>query len=170
MRQNRTKESKLSHEYLLEILEYFPDTGIFVWKLNLSRWNRIGKEAGYKNKSDGRFRIAINRSLYLRSRLAWFYVHGVWPKNFIDHRNRIRDDDRIENLREATSQENNWNTITIRKKNNYLPKGIYYSGSKFKVMLRHKNKQKYFGTFNNLDDAIKCRDEFEMLHRKFLHE
>lgn len=160
-------ELKLSHEYLLEILEYFPDTGIFIWKVKFSRKICIGKEAGCKNKSHGRYQIKINKNKYYRSRLAWFYVHGKWPSDQIDHKNRIRDDDRIKNLREATNQENMWNTIRSIKKDN-LPKCIYYSGNKFQVQLRHKNKKKYLGTFSNLDDAIKARDAFEIEHRKFL--
>ena len=163
----KPREAKLSHEYLLEILEYFPDTGKFVWKEKIARCIIVGKKAG--GKSYGRYVIRINKIIYFRSRLAWFYVYGFWPKNDIDHRNRIADDDRIDNLREATRQENNWNTITIRKKNSHLPKGIYMQGTKFRVQLMHENKTKYLGYFNSLDDALKCRDSFELTHRKFLH-
>jgi len=167
MKVNKSKELKLSHNHLLEILEYFPDTGIFVWKVKITNNMCIGKEAGSKNKSNGRYRIQINKKQYLRSRLAWFYVHGIWPENQIDHRNRIRDDDRIENLREATNQENMWNRVLPRKNN--LPKGISLSGNKFKVQLRHENKKKYLGTFISLDEAIKVRNNFELIHREFIH-
>lgn len=162
---------KLSHEYLLEILEYFPDTGIFVWKVKQARCIGIGKEAGYRHKPTGRYRIVINNIQYLRSRLAWFYVHGKWPKapkDQIDHRNMIKDDDRIENLREANSQENQWNAVQRRKDD--LPKGIYRHGNKFKVELKHGNKLKYLGLFSNLEDAIKIRNQFDVIHRKFLYE
>ena len=161
-------ELKLSHEYLLEILEYFPDRGKFVWKVNPRNRICVGKEAGSKKKSDNRYYIMINKTSYLRSRLAWFYTHGVWPKNDIDHRNRIKDDDKIENLREATRQENTWNRVYKNKKHN-LPRCILMNGKKFQVRVIHETKDKYLGLFANLDEAIKCRDEFEFIHRKFLY-
>tara|TARA_R110000868_G_scaffold197238_1_gene443361 strand:- start:376 stop:876 length:501 start_codon:yes stop_codon:yes gene_type:complete len=166
MKPNVSKELKLSHPYLLQILEYFPDKGIFIWKENNRNQKDLGKEAGSKN--NGRYRIQINKITYLRSRLAWFYTHGFWPKNQLDHKNRVRHDDRIENLREATSQQNSWNRVLPRKDD--LPKGIYIRGNKFKVEIRHEEKLKYLGTFANLDDAIKAREEFEHIHRKFLYD
>ena len=162
----KQREAKLSHERLLEILEYFPNTGKFLWKVKIAKNIWIGDEAGCKYR--GRFLITINKILYFRSRLAWFYVHGIWPTNEIDHKNQIKDDDRIENLREATRQENGWNRVLPRKYD--LPKGIYIKGKKFQVMLQHENKMKYLGYFTNLDDAVKCRDEFEFEYRKFLYE
>jgi len=165
MKQNE----KLSHNYLLEILEYFPDTGIFVWKVNRGKHGNSGKEAGCKSSSTGRHSIRINKILYLRSRLAWFYVHGIWPENEIDHRNRNRNDDRIENLREATHQENMWNRTRIRK-NKKLPKCITICGNRFRVALKHENKLTHLGTFTNLEEAIECRNSFEKIHRKFLYD
>lgn len=35
-------------------------------------------------------------------RLAWFYIHGGWPADQIDHIDMIRDNNRIANLRIAT--------------------------------------------------------------------
>tara|TARA_R110000868_G_scaffold25423_11_gene99268 strand:- start:16053 stop:16565 length:513 start_codon:yes stop_codon:yes gene_type:complete len=167
----KERESKLSHEYLLEILEYFPDTGIFIWKVKLGQRIYVGKEAGGIDTSNGRYYITINKTQYFRSRLAWFYVHGIWPKNEIDHRNRVKDDDRIENLREASRLENMWNRIYKTKKDKHLPKGVTITyGNKFRVMLNHEGKKKYLGLFINLEDAIKARDSFELIHRKFLYE
>lgn len=31
--------------------------------------------------------------------LAWFYVHGEWPERLIEHRDKQRDNNRLENLR-----------------------------------------------------------------------
>lgn len=42
-------------------------------------------------------------------RAAWLYVTGVWPSDEIDHRDRDRSNNRWDNLREATRQQNSAN-------------------------------------------------------------
>lgn len=52
----------------------------------------------------------VDRMQYYAHRLAWFYVHGKWPKLYIDHINRNKSDNRICNLREATAAQNAQNS------------------------------------------------------------
>lgn len=95
----------LSVERLRDVLHYDAATGVFTWKAALSRGAPAGSVAGtlYKN---GRRYITIARRRYFAAHLAWFYVYGFWPTTQIDHRNLRRDDDRLENLRLASSQGN----------------------------------------------------------------
>lgn len=56
-----------------------------------------------------RIRTPVGDVLVPAHRLAWFYAYGVWPQDQIDHRNGIRSDNRICNLREATNSLNKAN-------------------------------------------------------------
>ena len=47
-------------------------------------------------------------------RIAWAIVHGRWPEHFLDHINRVRTDNRLANLREATNAENLRNRSVVR--------------------------------------------------------
>jgi hypothetical protein len=47
--------------------------------------------------------------IYYAHRLAWLWWFGEWPEGGLDHINRIRNDNRIDNLREATRSENQRN-------------------------------------------------------------
>jgi hypothetical protein len=47
--------------------------------------------------------------VFRRSRLAWFYYYGHWPKNHIDHINGDKHNDRIANLRDVDGRTNNSN-------------------------------------------------------------
>lgn len=94
----------LTRERLSEVLEYDAIVGEFRWKKPTSPRMRVGSVAGTINH-DGYRVIAIDREHFRAGRLAWFYTHGRWPEPEIDHINRIRLDDRIDNLREATRSE-----------------------------------------------------------------
>ena len=85
------------------ILFYNSETGKF-WK-EFSN----GTRKDFKGlHSAGYVHIQFNGRKELGHRIAWYLVHGSWPTE-IDHINRIRDDNRICNLREVTSQENSRN-------------------------------------------------------------
>lgn len=97
----------LTAERLRELLSYDPDTGVFTRKIRRSN-ALAGSVAGTKN-GHGYLQICIDRQRYMAHRLAWLHVHGDWPSSEIDHKNRIRDDNRICNLRDTSSSENNHN-------------------------------------------------------------
>ena len=61
-----------------------------------------GKKAG-SFATKGYRVVVINKKTYKEHRLVWLYHYGHMPKDQIDHINRIRDDNRIENLEYYTS-------------------------------------------------------------------
>ncbi|QIO01832.1 homing endonuclease [Salmonella phage falkor] len=93
----------LTQERLKEVLTYDPATGIFI---NLqSRGNKkAGSIAGTKDK-DGYVVIRIDKLPYRAHRLAFLYMEGYMPVE-VDHDNRIREDNRWDNLLDASRQEN----------------------------------------------------------------
>lgn len=91
-----------------ELLNYDPETGVFTWRVVRSRMVKAGDVAGSVNAVGYRY-ITIKRRHYLAHRLAWLFVHGVWPAIQIDHENGLKDDNRLENLREATRSLNQQN-------------------------------------------------------------
>jgi hypothetical protein len=66
-----------------------------------------GSEAGSPNKA-GYIYVSLGGRTYRRGRLAWLYSKGVWPLQ-ADHKNGVKDDDRLSNLREASQAQNNQN-------------------------------------------------------------
>jgi hypothetical protein len=93
----------LDQKKLQEILDYCPVTGTFTWKIKRQGIRR--PEAGVLN-NNGYWIVKIDGRPYRRARLVWFYVHGRWPIEEIDHINMNKLDDRIGNLREATRSQN----------------------------------------------------------------
>ena len=90
-----------TQEALLEVFDYDKDTGILKWK-------STGKQAG-SVQSNG-LRVCFNYTRYLAHRIIWMMVTGEDPgKLSIDHKNRNNTDNRWENLRLATQEQQNLN-------------------------------------------------------------
>jgi len=102
---------ELSASLARECLGYDPDTGKLWRKLSPQlgfRVDLVGKEIRSQHK-DGYLVLQIGRKKYLAHRVIWLIVNGEWPTGEIDHINRVRDDNRIENLRDVTKSVNQQN-------------------------------------------------------------
>ncbi len=101
-----TKEhDEIPHTRLIEILKYQEESGKFTWVQCVGGGSRVGKEAGTVD-SLGYIVIRIFGHGYKAHRLAYFYVTGHWPDEVIHHINGVRNDNRWENLTQASYSEN----------------------------------------------------------------
>ncbi|MBN2591650.1 MAG: HNH endonuclease [Sedimentisphaerales bacterium] len=86
---------------------------------------------------------------------------------FVDHINRIRNDNRKSNLRPATRQQNNWNSKQNRKKSNTQYTGIHWNNNrkKWQVQLTVNGKQRGFGYYTDEIEAAKAYDKVAKKYR-----
>lgn len=139
-------------ERLREVLSYDALTGQFTWRVRLSLATPAGSIAGtvYGN---GRRYITVKGKRYFASRLAWFYTYGEWPSGQVDHRNLDRLDNRIENLRVATPQQNVANRRANRS-NRLGVKGVGMAtmrvrkAQRYRARIRVDNKLIHLGYFS----------------------
>jgi len=153
----------VNQEELKELLHYNPGTGIFTWLVNRTGGVKAGDVPCYK--SDGYIQISVNNKDYKAHRLAFFYMTGDWPKEQIDHKNHVRDDNRWVNLREATHQENQKNR-TISKNNTSGVMGVCWNKKrkKWESNIWINGKQKHLGRFNDKFEAACSRKSAENKH------
>jgi hypothetical protein len=111
----------LTQEEAHRLFEY--KDGALYWKemVTTRTGNRVGKIAGSIHKHGYRI-ISVHGRQYKVHRLMFLYHHGYIPE-FIDHINGIKDDNRIENLREATRTQNYQNRF-VQKNNTFGVKGV----------------------------------------------
>lgn len=159
----------MSQDELLVFLNYDQITGIFTWKVSTNKRIKIGSIAGSIGPQ-GYVRIRINGKYYQAHRLAWLYVNGEWPKNEIDHKDRIKHHNWILNLREATKSQNGFNR-TADKDNELGVKGVRRWGNKFIMQMKINGSTRYLGLYKTIEDAKKAYDELaKELHGEFACE
>lgn len=146
------RDAILSIERLKATLHYDPETGKFS-RLASSGGAHIGDEPGYFNDNGYRI-ISIDGVKYRAHRLAWFYMTGEWPKEDIDHRNTISDDNRWENLREATDQQNLQNQGMPQHNTSGL-KGASWreDKQKWRASICSHKKWRHLGYFDTKEEA-----------------
>jgi hypothetical protein len=78
---------------------------------------------------------------------------------FIDHKNRCRSDNRLENLREATHGQNQANKdITDRNTSGFV--GVSKNKKNWQTEISIDGKQIYLGCFNTAEEAARFREDY----------
>jgi hypothetical protein len=120
----KRRRPPLTVERLREVLDYDQETGVFVWRIAVSR-NKAGATAGYTGPN-GYVYIGIGGHQYLAHRLAWLFVYSEWPCKDIDHANRQKSDNRILNLRDVSVAGNAHNR-GLHPANKSGVKGVHFN-------------------------------------------
>ena len=158
---------KLTQERLKELLHYDPEKGLFT-RLKMAQGSprKIGDVAG--NLSQGYIRIGVDGVSYRAHRLVWLYMYGYWPTKSIDHINRIKDDNRFINLREASRSQNAQN-VGLKKTNKSGYKGVSWENrrKKWVVQLRLNIKPIFLGYYDDIDEAIARYKEAQKIYHPF---
>jgi hypothetical protein len=139
-------------ERVRQVLNYDMDTGGFTWRHFKSPRALAGNEAGRVDRSNRR-RIRIDGFEYYASRLAVLYVTGIWPKLYVDHRDRNPQNNAWENLREASPQQNAANS---KPRGKIGIKGVHRAGKKFRSTIYIDGRNRSLGTFATVVEAAEA--------------
>lgn len=150
---------------LKELLTYDAETGLFHYNTSWGRSIKEGKLAGTK-ATDDYVKISLLGKMYQAHRLAWLYVHGAWPDGIIDHIDGVVTNNKLENLRVVSLNENAWNS-KIPVTNTSGVKGVAWNKEKrkWRAKIGHKRRTLHVGYFNSIEEAEAALREFrENLH------
>lgn len=132
---------------LKELFDYHD--GKLIWRIRKCKSIPVGTEAGTLCKTNGRWQISIDNTLYLRSRLVWIWHNGEIPDELVvDHKDNVRTNDIITNLQPITSTNNN-RKIGRRARRHNLPKNVYNNRKGYAVQFNGK----CFGTYSTIEEA-----------------
>lgn len=158
-------EEALGVKQLFDYLNYDPQTGVFTWKVNAARGEKIGDIAGNVNHRGYRS-IWINGLQFFAHRIAWAMSYGEWPELDVDHINQNKSDNRICNLRHASRSENMFNRGK-NKNNTSGIKGVVFckQTGKWRAQMMMNRKSVNIGRFATKEQAAEAYLQKAREHR-----
>lgn len=139
---------------LKSLLTYDPETGDIRWRVDRAANAKAGDIAGAINEKGYR-RIEIEGKVYRAHRVAFAFMTGFWPVA-VDHKNRVKTDNRWDNLREATTLQNNRNRDPQRNNTSGWA-GVDRHKNRWRASIRVGGKKIHLGAFVNKADAVSAR-------------
>lgn len=169
-----SKDLLISSEMLHNLFTYDQSTGFLIHKVrteghNVRDWNSkyAGKSAGTK-QNKGYISITIKtskgRKSYLAHRVIFMLLYGTIPDE-VDHINRDRSDNRIENLRGATHSQNQAHRTQVTiSKSGY--RGVWFDKGtgKWRAGISVDGKGKTIGRYATKELAAMAYNASAVLH------
>jgi len=152
---------------LREWIDYNPETGVLTWKKRRRYNATAGTECGSLHHTGYRY-IRFGGVRPPAHHIAWALHYGRWPLRELDHINRVREDNRITNLREVTRSENSCNR-SMRSDSTTKLQGVSWDkrDKKWKahVCLNGKTSAGYFTSLGEAAEWV--RQKRAELHGEF---
>jgi len=151
----------LTQDELKARIDYNPETGVFTWRQTQTGPARPDMSAGAIN-GHGYRSITVDGKAYYAAHLAWYYMYNEWPDK-LDHANRVRDDNRIANLRKTTRAQNRHNA-KVNINNELGCRGVsrMWTTGKWRARMQVDGKPISLGHFTTKEEAIAARRAGEL--------
>lgn len=152
---------------LLNNLFYYFDGSLY-WKTDRNYRAKENDKAGWLSSSH-RYKSVRIKNKDFKEHRAIFLIHYGYLPQYIDHIDGNPLNNKIENLREATCSQNQYNA-KLRKDSSSGIKNVRWHKptKKWSVVIRINKKETYFGIYDDIElaelVAIEARNKF---HKEF---
>lgn len=150
----------ITWEKLTAVLDYSPETGVFTWRESRNYNSALKGNIAGSIENTGYISIRLGKKAYLAHRLAWLYCFQEWPENVVDHIDRNKSNNTIDNLRDICQMANSRNRH-INKNNTSGYVGVYKKRNKWTSEIIISGIKYRLGTFNTPEEASAAYKNFE---------
>ena len=148
---------------LLSLFKYEIETGTLFWlprpetsKANKSFNGRFAHRSAGTLGKHGYLVVEIYSKPYKVHRVIWKMMTGNDPKEWIDHADQDRANNKWENLREATQPETSYNgKMSPRNTSGFRCVSFINRFQKFRVAVQIDGKKTHLGYFSSVEEAHK---------------
>lgn len=174
---NKEKENLITHKYVKQLFHYDSEKGILYWKSSRKKRRQKDSTAGIvslnkfgttgngkpliRPEPQKRMVVSIQGRSYMMHRIIYFWYHGVWPE-YVDHIDGNPLNNKIENLRSVSAAENALNKkLPVSNKSGIMGVNFNEKTKKWVASGTCNKKLTHIGTFDDKDDAIAARRQWE---------
>lgn len=149
---------------LHKVFRYDFETGKLYSKVKRNKLNP-GDEVGKIDKKGYLYTCIAGKSIPIARIIMIMFNDEFDPSMYVDHKDQNTLNNRIQNLRMVTIQENGKNR-KLNKNNNSGYVGIYWYKklNKWRVTCKESGKKIHGGSYIKIEDAIKARDALYEKH------
>lgn len=142
---------QITQQVLHKLLNYDPETGVFLWRVSRPNGVVPGHIAGWSQ--DGYTKISLMGKNYGAHRLAWLYVYGKWPTHGVDHISGDRSDNRIQNLRDIPNHLNAANRTRANSDSHTGVLGVSFRFGRWIARARLGSVLVHLGVYDSMEEA-----------------
>jgi hypothetical protein len=157
------RETEEVAEEARRLFFYHAETGLILRRCYWMGKN-VGEEAGAeRTDSDGMtYRsLSIKHTPFMSHRVAWLLHYGRWPAMQIDHKDGNGLNNRIDNLREVTNQQNAMNLKKRNPKSGHTGVRWHKAGKMWQARIHIDGKEIGLGLYRDINDAVAARKSAE---------
>lgn len=150
-------------DYVLRNFDYNPVTGVLYRVLT----GGVRSESG--TYAHGYVRSKVDGKLEYNHRIAWCHYYREQPPEFIDHINRVKNDNSIKNLRACTLSQNQSNR-KMSSNNTSGFTGVTYVErlGKYKATIYKDSKPIYLGLYETAELASEAYKQAKAVYHEMV--
>lgn len=148
-----------TQEELNRLFKYDPETGLVTRKVTVSPMAKAGDIVGTL-ESNGYLRVRIKYLRFYLHRVVWAIINGDLENALvIDHVDRNRLNNKLDNLRLVTRTQNGQNKKKSSANTSGF-KGVIPVNGKYRAMIKEDGKRIHLGYFNTAKEAAETYDYY----------
>lgn len=149
-------QNNLTQERVLELFDYDAENGWLIRKKD-NHGRVVNRPCGNKPGCAGYGLLTIDGKTYRVHRVIWLWCKGSWPENEIDHLDRNRMNNRINNLQDVEHKQNQQNIGRHSDNSSGFPGVSWHKrAKKYRARIEVDDKDIYLGYFNTAEEAYRA--------------
>lgn len=151
---------QITQERLKELFDY-NSQGFLVRLVSVGPTTFVGQKVYGSRKADGYFQVFFDGKAQYIHRVIFAWHYGYWP-DIVDHIDRDKSNNTIENLREVSPTGSSLNRGPKKNSPTQVP-GVYHNNNgRICARIKRNGKRVWLGVFETIDQAAQAIKDYDL--------